>query len=136
MNNFINFIKLIRPLNLLIIVLILCLIKYCLINQFIAESSLNNINFFLFVISTILITAGGYIINDIYDESVDKINKDKIRIINKKLSARIAIFWYFAFNILALLLIVYVAYIIQKLTFTLIFIYSIFSLWKYSKYLK
>ena len=47
---------------------------------------------------TATITAGGYIINDIYDESVDKINKDKIRIINKKLSARIAIFWYFAFT--------------------------------------
>jgi 4-hydroxybenzoate polyprenyltransferase len=136
MNNFINFIKLLRPLNLLIIALILCLIKYFLINQFIAESSLNNINFFLFVISTILITAGGYIINDIYDENVDKINKEKTRIINKELSARIAIFWYFAFNIIAIILILYVAYIIQKLTFTLIFIYSIFSLWKYSKYLK
>ena len=136
MNNFINFIKLLRPLNLLIIALILCLIKYFFINQFIAESSLNNINFFLFVISTILITAGGYIINDIYDENVDKINKEKTRIINKELSARIAIFWYFAFNIIAIILILYVAYIIQKLTFTLIFIYSIFSLWKYSKYLK
>jgi 4-hydroxybenzoate polyprenyltransferase len=136
MNNFINFIKLLRPLNLLIIVLILCLIKYFLINQFIAESSLNNFNFFLFAISTILITGGGYIINDIYDEDVDKINKDKTRIINKELSARIAIFWYFAFNIIALILILYVSYIIQKLTFTLIFIYSIFSLWKYSKYLK
>ena len=136
MTHLINFIKLIRPINLLIIVLIQCLIKYLLINYFIDLPALNNFNFLLLVTSTVLITAGGYIINDIYDVDVDKINKDKSRIINKKLSARIAIFWYFFFNITALIIIIYVSYIIKQLTFSLIFFYSIFSLWKYSKNLK
>ena len=99
MIHLINFIKLIRPINLLIIVLIQCLIKYLLINYFIDLPALSNFNFLLLVTSTVLITAGGYIINDIYDVDVDKINKNKSRIINKKLSARIAIFWYFFLNI-------------------------------------
>jgi len=136
MIHLINFIKLIRPINLLIIVLIQCLIKYLLINYFIDLPALSNFNFLLLVTSTVLITAGGYIINDIYDVDVDKINKNKSRIINKKLSARIAIFWYFFLNTTALIMIIYVSYIIKQLTFSLIFFYSIFSLWKYSKNLK
>ena len=136
MAHLINFIKLIRPVNLLIIVLIQCLIKYLLINILIDQSALSNFNFLLFVTSNVLITAGGYIINDIYDEDVDKINKNKSRIINKKLSARIAIFWYFFLNITALIMIIYVCLVIKKIYFSLIFFYSIFSLWQYSKNLQ
>jgi 4-hydroxybenzoate polyprenyltransferase len=42
----------------------------------------------------------------------------------------------FLFNFLALLIIVYVALVIEKIIFSLIFLYSIFILWRYSKHLK
>jgi len=136
MTTLINFIKLIRPINLMIIVLVQCLIKFLLINHFIEQPGLDNLNFFLFITSILLITAGGYIINDIYDEKIDEINKEDRRIINKKIDSKVAILWYFLFNIISLILITYICYIINKLSFSLIFLYSIFALWRYSKRLK
>ena len=136
MTTLINFVKLIRPINLLVLTLIIVIIKFGLINQFINAPALTNFNFYLFLISTLLITASGYIINDIYDEKVDKINKDHKRIINKEINSKSAIICYFLFNILALLIIIYVALTVKKVIFSLIFLYSIFILWKYSKQLK
>ena len=132
----VNFIKLTRPLNLLIIIFLQCIIKIFLIDQFIEESALTNFNFSLFLLSTVIITAAGYIINDIYDEKIDEINKNDSRIINKKIKSSNAIAWYIAFNIISLIMILYVAWQIQKPIFSLIFVYSIFLLWKYSKELK
>ncbi|MBL6874529.1 MAG: geranylgeranylglycerol-phosphate geranylgeranyltransferase [Flavobacteriales bacterium] len=136
MTTLINFVKLIRPINLFVLALIIVIIKFGLINQFINAPALTNFNFYLFLLSTLLITASGYIINDIYDEKVDKINKDHKRIINKEINSKSAITYYFLFNILALLIIIYVALTIKKIIFSLIFLYSIFILWKYSKQLK
>ncbi|MDC1024351.1 geranylgeranylglycerol-phosphate geranylgeranyltransferase [Flavobacteriales bacterium] len=136
MRTLFNFFKLLRPINLFILILICITIKFGLINQFIIKPALSDFNFFLFLISTLLVTGSGYIINDIYDEKVDKINKDHKRIINKEINSKSAIIWYFLFNFLALLIIVHVAIVIEKIIFSLIFLYSIFILWRYSKLLK
>ena len=136
MKKIFNYIKLIRPLNLIIIIVLQCIIKFFLINQFINEPALTKVNFSFFLLSIILITAAGYIINDIYDEKIDEINRNEKRIINKEIDSRIAIIWYFILNIIALILIVYVSWTIKKPIFSLIFLYSIFILWKYSKSLK
>ena len=98
MTTLINFFKLLRPLNLFILILICVTIKFGLINQFIIEPALSDFNFFLFLISTLLVTAAGYIINDIYDEKIDKINKNHKRIINKEINSKSAIIYYFLFN--------------------------------------
>ena len=132
----INFIKLTRPLNLLIIILLQCIIKVFLIDQFIVNSALSNLDFFLFLFSTLAITAAGYIINDIYDEKIDEINKENSRIINKKIKSSSAIACYIILNASALISIFYVAWTIKKPIFSLIFLYSIYALWKYSKQLK
>ena len=136
MTTLINFVKLIRPINLCVLTLIIVIIKFGLINPFINAPALTNFNFYLFLFSTILITASGYIINDIYDEKIDIINKDHKRIINKEINSKSAIICYFIFNFLALLIIIYVALAVKKIIFSLIFLYSIFILWKYSKQLK
>ena len=136
MTTLINYIKLLRPINLLFLTLLIVIIKFGLINQFISAPALTNFNFYLFLISTLLITASGYIINDIYDEKIDKINKDHKRIINKEINSKSAIVCYFLFNFLALSMIIYVALTLEKGIFSLIFLYSIFILWKYSKQLK
>ena len=94
MTTLINFVKLIRPINLLVLTLIIVIIKFGLINPYINSPALTNFNFYLFLISTLLITASGYIINDIYDEKVDKINKDHKRIINKEINSKSAVICY------------------------------------------
>lgn len=109
--------------------------KLGLINLFIQNPALNNFNYFLFVSATILITAAGYIINDIYDVKTDSVN-DKKLIIGKNISKKSALNWYYILNLLSIIIIVYVSYFIGKITLALIFILTIIMLWFYSKSLK
>ena len=125
----------IRPLNLLIILVTMYIFKLGLINLFIQNPALNNLNYFLFVSATILITAAGYIINDIYDVKTDSVN-DKKLIIGKNISKKSALNWYYILNLLSIIIIVYVSYFIGKITLALIFILTIIMLWFYSKSLK
>ena len=136
MSNITSFLKLIRLKNLIIVALTQLIIKFSLINPFLDNFILSNNQFFLLVISTVFITASGYIINDIYDVKTDKINRESSRIIGKSITSRNAIIWYIIFNFLGLGLGIYIAYIVKKPLYILIFIYCIFSLWTYSKRMK
>ena len=136
MSKLFSFLKLIRLKNLTIVALTQLLIKFSLINPFINDFILSNNQFYLFVLATVFITASGYIINDIYDVKTDKINKDNKRIIGKTIKSRNAISWYIFLNILGLGLGTYIAYLVKKPLFSLIFFYCVFSLWTYSKRMK
>jgi len=136
MSKLFSFLKLVRLKNLIIVAFTQLLIKFSLINPFINDFILSNNQFYLFVLATVFITASGYIINDIYDVKTDKINKDNKRIIGKTIKSRNAISWYIFLNILALGLGSYIAYLVKKPLFSLIFFYCVFSLWTYSKSMK
>lgn len=70
--------KRIRPLNLFIIALTQVLLRYTLIIPFLKLSNLSSAVgdawFSMLVISTVLLAAGGYLINDAHDFAVDSIN--------------------------------------------------------------
>jgi 4-hydroxybenzoate polyprenyltransferase len=136
MSRIIAFSQLIRLKNLIIVALTQLVIKFSLINPFVDNFILSNTQFYLLILATVLITASGYIINDIYDVATDTINKNQKRIIGKLIKSRNAIFWYIFFNLIGLLLGCYISYIVKKPVFGLIFFYCIFSLWTYSKYIK
>ena len=70
-----GFLKLIRYKNLLMVLLTMVLTKYALLHSFIRNSYSSNLEPFILFLSVLLITAGGYIINDIFDVEADKINK-------------------------------------------------------------
>jgi len=133
MTRIINFVQLIRIKNISIILLIQLLIKFFLINIFLDEYTLNNYNFILYLFSLLLIVSAGYIINDIYDLTADKINKPKKIIVEEKIKKRTLYNIYISFNIIALTLILYVGFTIKKPLFSLIYLYMIISLWRYSK---
>ena len=71
----ISFFQLIRYKNLLMVLLTMILTKYALINSFISDPSLTSIDFIILSLSILFITAGGYIVNDLYDIEADTINK-------------------------------------------------------------
>ena len=76
MKNKINsFLNLIRFKNLFITSLIQIFIKFFLIDYYLENSALSNLHFTIYLFSLLSIIAAGYIINDIYDEEIDKINK-------------------------------------------------------------
>jgi len=98
------FFYLIRLQNLLIVALTQYFIRLSLTKTFLPFPALNDLEFFLFVFTTISITAAGYIINDIYDVETDSINKKGRLIIGEIIKAKTAIIWYSVFNLVAIAL--------------------------------
>ena len=127
------FLKLIRLKNLLIIALIQIVIKYFLIEVYIAEPSLTYFSFSFYLIALILIVASGYIINDIYDVETDKTNKSETRIIDKTIKKSAAFKAYYFLNFLGLVCGFYAAFTVNKLLLWFVFLFFIFSLWRYSQ---
>ena len=87
MNKLTAFFKLIRIHNLLMIALLMYFIRYFLIMpayrfEFL-ELQTDSFTFFLFVFGYVLLTAGGYAINDYYDIGMDEINKPDKTILRK-----------------------------------------------------
>ena len=126
-------IKAIRPINLLVITLTFYVLHKLDINsrEFIPESyQISLISLKFLTISTLLIAAAGYLINDYYDTEIDIINKAQKK---NPLSKQALLTGYSILNITALIL---------SFTFALsnyifwIFPCSIFLLWLYSLSLK
>lgn len=131
-----DFLKLIRYKNLLMVLLTMVLTKYALIHSFITNSYLSNLEFSILTFSVLLITAGGYIINDIYDFETDKINKPNKIFVDKTISKKSAWKNYFLLTFLGLILGVFLS-ISKLLPFhSLYFIFTIIGLYFYSKNLK
>ena len=86
--NVLGFFKLIRINNLLIIFFTQWMIRYFLIDGI---NQWPELDFYLLTLSTILIAAGGYIINDYYDVKIDLINKPSELVVGKTFSRRNAI---------------------------------------------
>ena len=133
MNKIINFFKLVRIQNLIILILAQYMFYYFVYENF------GDIKLYLLLLITFLITASGYIINDIFDVESDEINKPEV-IIGNHIPARIAIFWYYSLNIISVLLSCYLFYLLKNLycdiILFLIILSSIFILRWYSKVYK
>ena len=127
------FLDLIRFKNLVIIILTQFLIKVFLINFYLNGSALSHLDFSIYLCSLIAIIAGGYIINDIYDIVIDKINNPERIIIDKKISKTSALKIYYILNLIGISGGFYVSSQINKLYFGFIFVFFAFSLFKYSR---
>lgn len=90
------FFKLVRWPNLLITALTMCLVWHCIMGLS------STLAFTLLVIAMVLIQAGGYVINDIFDMEIDAINKPEKRIVGKIFTERQANLYYIALTIIGL----------------------------------
>lgn len=131
------FLKLIRPINLIIIALTMYGVRFYIqtVNYF-QKIDDNKFDFFLLVFSTILIAAAGNIINDYFDVKADRINKPEKLIITKHIKRRWAILIHWIFNGIAFSIAVYLSFKYQSLWFVLIHLLSINVLWFYSMLFK
>lgn len=130
LKSFIDFWKLIRYKNILIISSTQCFSYYFLSPNIVLEN-LFSTRFILLLCSTFLSAAAGYIINDYMDVKLDMVNKPQSVIIGKTISRRWAILLHSGFNVLAVVL----AYEISYRVAILVFICSLL-LWMYSQYFK
>ena len=140
-----NLIRLIRLPNLLIIAFTQFLVRYCLIlPAFLTEQKitgelpphLNKLQFILLVASTLLIAAGGYIINDINDIDIDDVNNPGKNIIEKSINENVAQIIYYSITGLGVLLGFWIAFQIGKLSLGTIPLFCALSLYMYSTFYK
>ena len=130
------FLRLIRLPNLIIIALTQYAIRYGLMFPMLYESGfslqMSEGLFFLLVLTTVMIAAAGYIINDYFDTKIDFINKPKKVIVGKTIKRRIAMGAHIVINAIALLFALYLAFYLKTWWLCLIQIASILMLWNYS----
>ena len=96
MNKLAAFFKLVRWPNLLITALTMCLVHHCVLGL------PSTLAFTLLVISMVLIQAGGYVINDIFDVEIDTINKPKKIIVGKIFTEKQSNLFYIVLTIIGL----------------------------------
>lgn len=131
-----NFLKLIRYKNLIIIALTIIVMRYCVMQPMLArlgmQLQLHPALFVMLVLATVLIAAAGYTINDYFDTKTDKMNHPDTVIVGRKISKRTAIGIHSALNALGVALGLVVAIKIGKPIFALLFVLTTGILWFYS----
>lgn len=134
------FFRLIRLPNLIIVAVTQGLIYYQLLQLTFRKYSLSgtfsSFEYVLFAVATILITASGYIINDIYDIETDRINKPDKRIIQVHLSVSNAWKIYISIILTGAFISLYLAVQRYDLFYWFIYPVAIFLLYGYSRWFK
>lgn len=135
-NKFIAFLKLVRTENLIMIALTQYLVRYFLLEKILhnndIELGLNPTVFNLLVLSTVLIAAAGYIINDYFDVKTDLINHPDTVVIDKVIKRRWAIILHITFTLAGILLGIYCALKAGYLRLALFHVIAATLLWFYS----
>lgn len=126
--------------NLLIVALTQYLLQYLVLLPALQKAgispTLDHWHFFLFVLTTLLITAGGYIINDILDYETDLVNKPGKVFINTSFSRKKASWLYLTLSLLGLAVAWHLAVFVEKPSLVLIYPGAVFGLWLYSRFFK
>lgn len=104
--------------------------------RFGGKYAVSEFNFWLLVVSTILIAAAGNIINDYFDVRADRVNRPESVIIGRHVKRRWAIVSHWCFNIMAFCTALYLGWYYQSFIFLIVHFTSITFLWWYSVSLK
>ncbi|CAM4187241.1 geranylgeranylglycerol-phosphate geranylgeranyltransferase [Zobellia nedashkovskayae] len=122
----------VRGYNILMVVLAQYLASiYILAHQLPVREVVLDLNLFIIVVSSALVIASGYIINNFYDAEKDLINKPRKSMIDRLVGQQFKLTTYFILNFLAVIAASYVS-------FKAVFFFSayIFGIWLYSHKLK
>ncbi len=133
-----HFLNLIRYKNLLFIIALQWLMRYSVIHPIFkmfnleAEFLMTNLQFSLLVAASVLIAAGGYVINDIFDTRTDEINRSNKVIIGNSISKDTASNMHLILTGLGIILGLIDAYLCKSLSLGLIIVMIPGMLWFYS----
>src|SRR6187455_1160825 len=111
--------------------IIIALAQYFTAGFLIGMHTLNDVNLFLLSLSTVLIAAAGYIINDYYDVKIDYINKPERVVIGKSITRRFAILFHVLLSVGGISIGLYLSWRLAVIN-----VLSVFLLWLYSNNLK
>ncbi|MEQ9186867.1 MAG: geranylgeranylglycerol-phosphate geranylgeranyltransferase [Cryomorphaceae bacterium] len=88
--------------------------------------------FAFLVLSTVLIAAGGYAINDYFDVKVDRINKIKKVIVDRYIKRRVAMMLHLVLSGLGLVIASFLAWRLGMWQLSALYVFVVFTLWYYS----
>ncbi len=131
-----HLLNLIRYKNLFLIAFMQLLFRYGFLKLQNISLALADFQFVLLVFATVLIAAGGYVINDIFDQDIDAINKPKKAIIGNSISESMAYNIYVALTLSGVCIGYYLSNVIQRPMFLIIFILIASLLYFYATTLK
>ena len=131
-----NFLKLIRYQNLILLAVMQLVFHFGFLKKQLPVLGLTDWQFLLLVLSTICIAGGGYLINDVFDKDIDKINKPEKVIIDKYIPEKVAYNYYVALNLIGVGIGFYLSNLIEKPNFSGIFILVAATLYIYASSLK
>lgn len=131
------FFKLVRWPNLAFIALTQVLFYYAIVIPSFAVNNYNGLQLnppllVYLILSSVLIAAAGYIINDYFDLNIDQVNKPEAIIIQKIIRRRWAIIWHLSLSVIGVLLAVYVGWRIKNILLPMANFLCVALLWFYS----
>jgi 4-hydroxybenzoate polyprenyltransferase len=128
--------RLLRLPNLLILALIQYSVRYGIFYPIFEsrglELQMSSLDFALLVISTLLIAAGGYVINDYYDVRIDQVNRPEKIVVGNFITPKRANLLHNVLTLLACALGIYVSYRVGSLKLGFIHIMTALVLFYYS----
>ncbi len=131
-----NILKLIRMQNLIIIAFTQYLMRYAVIFPMLEskgfESQFSDLNFFLLVLTTVILAAAGYVINDYFDTKTDLLNRPKTVVVGKHIKRRSAMTLHIFLNVVGIVLGFYISWQINLWKLVYIYILITGLLWFYS----
>lgn len=131
-----NYLRLIRYQNLLLLAFMQLIFRYGFLKFQNIPLALNHFQYGLLVLSTVLIAAAGYVLNDILDQETDYDNRPDKVIVGKSISEKNAYNFYFVLNVLGVAIGFYLSNLIQRPGFTAAFIIVSATLYMYASSLK
>jgi 4-hydroxybenzoate polyprenyltransferase len=130
------FLRLVRWLNLVFIAFTQFLFLYCIVIPVFRQANIPLAipihQFVLLAIASVLIAAGGYIINDYFDLNIDRVNKPGKLVVDKIIRRRWAILWHLALSVLGIIVSTYVAWKTRTWWIAPANVACVLGLWFYS----
>ncbi|HHZ65129.1 MAG TPA: hypothetical protein EYN38_01085 [Flavobacteriales bacterium] len=131
-----DYLKLFRFPNLIIIALILYLMRYLVIEQLLVTNGLvlqmSAFDFSLLVLATLMITAAGYAINDYFDTKVDLKNRPDKIVVGRTIKRRVAMVLHVVMSAIGILIGIFIALKNHLYELALINFFTVVLLWFYS----
>jgi 4-hydroxybenzoate polyprenyltransferase len=131
-----KYLQLIRYQNLLLLALMQLILRFGFLKEQNCSLALSDFQYVLLVLATIFIAAGGYVINDIFDQDTDAINKPEKVIIGKTIQESQAYNFYAGLTIIGVCIGFYLSNVIDKPNFASFFILIAATLYFYATTLK
>lgn len=128
--------RLIRLSDLLMIVLTQSLIRWSLLGPLLSAKGLSlqmsNSLFVVLMLATVLLSAGGYVINDYFDRKIDSVNDPEYVVVGYSISLRHTMAIHMVLTVLGILLGFFVAFRVHYFYLGILFLLGAGVLWFYS----